>query len=180
MATKKTKANNVIPMNNEEHSLDELKKRLEMMIAKRNEDIDRMRKRAMARMDVLSKSYLTANGAVRALNAMRSVRGDDKLRGGDIKDACDLACYMSERIEKLSRYFASEDIQCIGDVCDDQFEKEFCTNPEHTEVGFAKEVLVLEMCSTIGEIAKDIQQKYELMAGEIEKTKADIKEAEGK
>lgn len=174
---------NIKVMPAKETPLEEAKRRhkeIDSMIDQRADKLVGARTHLIDSLNVTAEKYLTANGLMAALDAVRKVSGDssDISENWQIRTAVDLAKKMSAVSLEMAEKAGTIRFEEFDKLCDGFYDKEF-VNLDHEKLTVPEitlELMRLQLCQGVGQNAQDIVDFMQSSDEEVERVFQELQE----
>lgn len=150
---------------------------IDSMIDKRDEKTKGAIKHLAENLHVTAEKYMTANGVMAALEALRQVVGKDPVYSHDV--LLGMSCKLAKEITAVVFAMAAKaEDACVEELdkfCDEYYVKDFAST-EATAESMARQLLILPLCQNVGPNAQDIKDFYTTANEEIQKSYKELDE----
>lgn len=150
---------------------------IDSMIDKRDEKAKGAIEHLVENLHVTAEKYMTANGVMAALEALRQVVGKDPVYQHDV--LLGMSCKLAKEITAVVFAMAAKaENACVEELdkfCDEYYVKDFAST-EATAESMARQLLILSLCQNVGPNAQDIKDFYTAANEEIQKSYKELDE----
>lgn len=159
---------------------DEAKEKAEAIASmkrQRDEKVDNAREHLVETLEVTADKYRTANGVMAALDATRTVVGQDCgiEYSGLISIAKTVAVAMANAALNMKRKAGTLKVTEMDKLCEGFYDEDFA-NGDGSAEKMIHELMLLQLCQNVGPNAQDIKDFYESSNEEIDKAEKEFVE----
>lgn len=157
---------------------DEAKEKAEAvksMEKQRDEKVDNARDHLVETLEVTADKYRTANGVMAALDAVRTVVGENSNIDylGLISIAKTVAKSMANAAIDMKEKASALKVTEMDKLCEGFYDEDFASGDGSAE-DMIHELMLLQLCQNVGSNAQDIKDFYESSNEEIDKAKREF------
>lgn len=145
------------------------------MKKQRDEKVDNAREHLAETLEVTADKYRTANGVMAALDATRTVVGQDCgiAYPGLISIAKTVAVAMANAAIEMKKKASTLKVTEMDKLCEGFYDEDFASGDGSAEP-MIHELMLLQLCQNVGPNAQDIKDFYESSNEEIEKAESEL------